>query len=138
MSSVRQVQDSSCWLCRYVWPAVQGEPSLSAAAKLLRLRLRRRPTTPSRLAALQLFELHRKAAMRKSAVEFLHVSKSGGSSLCAAAVHSGCRAALDDNCLVPHWLDDAPRWVQPDQVQGRLESTVGIPGWVGAAAPVLL
>ena len=87
-------------------------------------------------------ELHRCIEARRPlrpSVQLLHISKSGGTSICAAAVHAGCRdarwaeyypqdackirprderARVDnrwvhltwDNCIAGHF-DDGPRWI---------------------------
>ncbi len=47
--------------------------------------------------------LHLDSAARRRHVEFLHVSKSGGTSLCAAAQRNGCTSKRFDeegNCMV--------------------------------------
>lgn len=39
---------------------------------------------------LQLFQLHKKSTANKGAVQFFHISKSGGTNLCQSAQQNGC------------------------------------------------
>lgn len=60
----------------------------------------------------QLFTLHRTSASRKGAVQFFHISKSGGTNMCMAAESNGCLTEGFDerlNCLVREFHDH-PRW----------------------------
>ncbi|GFR48574.1 hypothetical protein Agub_g10477, partial [Astrephomene gubernaculifera] len=62
---------------------------------------------------LQLFHLHKAAALRKKAVEFTHVSKSGGTSFCQLGRSNGCATESFHpfhNCLV-EGFDDDPRYI---------------------------
>ncbi len=55
-----------------------------------------------------LYLRHRITASSKLAVEFAHVSKSGGTTLCRLAQHNGSRTqgfALDTNCLITDFED---------------------------------
>lgn len=55
-----------------------------------------------------LYLRHRVTASSRLAVEFAHVSKSGGTTLCRLAQHNGCRTqgfALDTNCLITDFQD---------------------------------
>eukprot|EP00798_Chlamydomonas_sp_ICE-L_P020524 gene20524-27316_t len=65
------------------------------------------------LISTQLFRLHRESASIKGAVQFVHVSKSGGTNLCQAAQASGCSTEGFDerhNCLI-RAFEDVPHWV---------------------------
>ncbi|KXZ47683.1 hypothetical protein GPECTOR_33g565 [Gonium pectorale] len=98
-------------------------------AALARLQLRlHAPGLPAELQALrsdaelarltfriyrQLWNRHRQGAAVKGAVEFLHISKSGGTSMCSVADRNGCVAESTTNygnCMVRRF-DDRPRWV---------------------------
>ncbi|MEW5319512.1 MAG: hypothetical protein WDW38_010657 [Sanguina aurantia] len=60
-----------------------------------------------------LFLVHASGAKAKSAVEFMHISKSGGTSMCHTAELNGCKSwGFDDarNCLAV-LFDDELRWV---------------------------
>lgn len=62
---------------------------------------------------LQLFALHKRSAAAKGIVQFLHISKSGGTNLCGTAASNGCTSEGFDekhNCLVKEF-NDIPRWV---------------------------
>ena len=48
--------------------------------------------------AWQLYVLHRQGAAHKPALEFMHVSKSGGTSMCSLSVLNGCRSR-DTRCV---------------------------------------
>jgi hypothetical protein len=43
---------------------------------------------------LQLFRLHKASVTTKSAVQFFHISKSGGTNLCQAAETNGCSSEV--------------------------------------------
>lgn len=61
----------------------------------------------------RLFNVHRVGAAAKGATEFLHVSKSGGTSMCTVAAANGCQitsVSLYRNCMIKPF-DDGPRWV---------------------------
>ena len=61
----------------------------------------------------QLYTRHRQGIAYKGAIEFLHVSKSGGTSMCEVAERNGCAAQSTTkfgNCMV-RAFDDKPRWV---------------------------
>lgn len=62
---------------------------------------------------LALYRLHRRGAAGKGALEFFHVSKAGGTSMCELSVLNGCTASdttLYGNCLMRRF-NDGPRWV---------------------------
>lgn len=62
---------------------------------------------------LQLFNIHKRSAAAKGAVQFLHISKSGGTNLCMAAEQNSCTTegfSEKHNCLVKEF-NDIPRWV---------------------------
>ncbi|KAG2497530.1 hypothetical protein HYH03_004678 [Edaphochlamys debaryana] len=64
-----------------------------------------------------LYNRHRQGAAAKGAIEFLHVSKSGGTSMCSVADRNGCSAESTTNygnCMVRRF-DDRPRWVSARQ-----------------------
>lgn len=59
-----------------------------------------------------LMRLHARGAREKTAAEFLHVSKSGGTSMCSLSVVNGCKVHGTSkyvNCMLI-FLDDTPRW----------------------------
>ncbi|GIL80088.1 hypothetical protein Vretimale_12920 [Volvox reticuliferus] len=63
-----------------------------------------------------LFNLHRQGGAAKGAIEFLHISKSGGTSMCSVADRNGCVAESVTNygnCMVRRF-DDRPRWVSAE------------------------
>lgn len=60
-----------------------------------------------------LYAKYRQGAAAKGAIEFLHISKSGGTSMCTVADANGCSAESTSNfgnCMVRRF-DDRPRWV---------------------------
>ncbi len=60
----------------------------------------------TKLILLQLQLLHQHSAAARGAVEFTHVSKSGGSSLCYLASEANCTSQsfeLSRNCMVAHF-----------------------------------
>ena len=60
-----------------------------------------------------LFDLHRQSSATRGAIQFIHVSKSGGTNLCMCAEANGCSSESFDerlNCLVRDF-NDQPRWV---------------------------
>ncbi|KAG2435973.1 hypothetical protein HYH02_011686 [Chlamydomonas schloesseri] len=60
-----------------------------------------------------LYAKYRQGAAAKGAIEFLHISKSGGTSMCTVADANGCSAESTTNfgnCMVRRF-DDRPRWV---------------------------
>ncbi|KXZ53694.1 hypothetical protein GPECTOR_6g611 [Gonium pectorale] len=62
---------------------------------------------------LKLYSLHRSAALRKSAVEYYHFSKSAGTSVCVASAVEGCTTYSTSEqftCLMPAFVD-GPRWI---------------------------
>lgn len=62
---------------------------------------------------LALFHVHKRGAALKAAMEFFHVSKAGGTSMCELSVMNGCNASdttLYGNCLMRRF-NDGPRWV---------------------------
>lgn len=84
---------------------------------------------------LQLFALHKRAAALKGAVQFFHVSKSGGTNLCQSAEANGCSSRGFDyktNCLMREF-NDQPRWVTYNAhkyVQYRMSSRQALPWFV--------
>lgn len=57
--------------------------------------------------------LHEHGARSKRLMEFLHISKSGGTSFCQVAKSNGCSTkdfSVGGNCLIKDF-DDYPRWV---------------------------
>ena len=61
---------------------------------------------------LQLFRLHHQSSAHKGAIQFFHISKSGGTNLCMAAEGNGCASESFDerrNCLIREFSDE-PRW----------------------------
>ncbi|PNH12021.1 hypothetical protein TSOC_001063 [Tetrabaena socialis] len=84
---------------------------------------------------LQLFALHKKSAAARGAVQFFHVSKSGGTNLCQSAQANGCASEGFDthtNCLIRDF-SDSPRWVTYNAhkyVQYRMSSRQGLPWFV--------
>lgn len=86
---------------------------------ILQVRVRHEAGFPPALQAavhkilLQLFQLHKRAAAAKGIVQFLHISKSGGTNLCMAAEQNSCTTqgfSEKHNCLVKEF-NDIPRWV---------------------------
>ncbi len=74
-----------------------------------------------------LYNKHRQGAAYKGVVEFLHVSKSGGTSMCTVADRNGCKAESTTNfgnCMVRRF-DDRPRWVSAEAHM----QTLPIEGW---------
>ncbi|PNH01177.1 hypothetical protein TSOC_012950 [Tetrabaena socialis] len=74
-----------------------------------------------------LYNKHRQGAAAKGAIEFLHVSKSGGTSMCAVADRNGCAAESTTNfgnCMVRRF-DDRPRWVSA----AVHNQTAALDGW---------
>lgn len=72
------------------------------------------PAVQTSVAAMcrKLLRLHQTSAEAKGALEFFHVSKAGGTSLCSLGGINGCRTQYFDpkhNCLV-RYFGDAPRW----------------------------
>lgn len=60
-----------------------------------------------------LFKLHRESSAARGAIQFIHVSKSGGTNLCMCAEANGCSSDSFDervNCLIRDF-NDQPRWV---------------------------
>lgn len=54
-------------------------------------------------APMQLYDLHVSGMAGRGILEYLHVSKSGGSSMCFAGAGNGCRtfdASLQHTCLL--------------------------------------
>ncbi|GLI70847.1 hypothetical protein VaNZ11_015859, partial [Volvox africanus] len=60
---------------------------------------------------MNLFIQHKQSAQWKGAIEFMHVSKSGGSSFCRLAKDNGCRSQnfYRKNCLITDFNDE-PRY----------------------------
>lgn len=80
--------------------------------------------------ARKLLTLHRRAAVEKGIIEFFHVSKSGGTSLCQLAKDNGCRTrdfGTVGNCLIREF-DDGPRWVARAAHKPR-QAEPGRPPW---------
>lgn len=62
---------------------------------------------------VKLFKLHKQGASEKGAIEFFHISKSGGTSFCSLAKKNKCKTdnfGQKQNCLILEF-DDGPRWV---------------------------
>ncbi|GLI67003.1 hypothetical protein VaNZ11_011101 [Volvox africanus] len=62
---------------------------------------------------LMLFRLHRAGMRARIALEFLHISKAAGTSMCHLAEVSGCHAqdfSMGRTCLMRDF-DDQPRWI---------------------------
>ncbi|GIL89531.1 hypothetical protein Vretimale_1906 [Volvox reticuliferus] len=84
---------------------------------------------------LQLFQLHKASAAARGAVQFFHVSKSGGTNLCHTAGANGCTSQGFDtrtNCLIRDFFDQ-PRWVSYNAhkyLQYRMSSRQGLPWFV--------
>lgn len=96
------------------WPAVRRV--ITAGLALHRLRAGPLAAAGELMAVqllLRLYLAHRTAAKAKRVVEFAHVSKSGGTTMCQLAERNGCRTesfALSRNCLVSKF-DDRVGWV---------------------------
>ncbi|KAG2450797.1 hypothetical protein HYH02_004634 [Chlamydomonas schloesseri] len=96
------------------WPAVRRV--IAAGLALHRLRAGPLAAAGELLAVqllLRLYLAHRAAAKAKRVVEFAHVSKSGGTTMCQLAERNGCRTesfASYRNCLLPKF-DDRPRYI---------------------------
>ncbi|KAG2438187.1 hypothetical protein HXX76_005793 [Chlamydomonas incerta] len=96
------------------WPAVRRV--ITAGLALHRLRAGPLAAAGELVAVqllLRLYLSHRAAAKAKRVVEFAHVSKSGGTTLCRLAERNGCRTesfSTYRNCLVPKF-DDRPRYI---------------------------
>ena len=76
----------------------------------------------------RLFKLHRSAAQSKRILEFFHVSKSGGTSICQLGQVNGCATesfALKQNCMITYFRD-VPRWTVPGAL-GGLSNASGDP-----------
>ncbi|EFJ46165.1 hypothetical protein VOLCADRAFT_93305 [Volvox carteri f. nagariensis] len=84
---------------------------------------------------VQLFQLHKASAAARGAVQFFHISKSGGTNLCQAAGANGCASQGFDtrtNCLIRDFADQ-PRWVSYNAhkfLQYRMSSRQGLPWFV--------
>ncbi|GFR45171.1 hypothetical protein Agub_g6557 [Astrephomene gubernaculifera] len=84
---------------------------------------------------LKLFQLHKNSSANRGAVQFFHVSKSGGTNLCQAAEANGCATQGFDtrtNCLIRDFIDQ-PRWVTYNAhkyVQYRMSSRQALPWFV--------
>jgi len=106
-------------------PDLGGLPSLRRRIALLSLCFRasagEAATEPPALRRLvrSYFDFFTDAMRFRSAVYFLHISKAGGTSFCAAAYENGCRDpnfgngtsqnSWRWNCWA-RWHDDGPRW----------------------------
>ncbi|PNH08059.1 hypothetical protein TSOC_005418 [Tetrabaena socialis] len=76
----------------------------------------------------RLFQMHKRAAVTKRIVEFMHVSKSGGTSFCQLGRMNGCKSesfGLRENCMITYFRD-APRWTVPGAL-GKLSEERGDP-----------
>ena len=61
------------------------------------------------------FHVHQATAIRLGRIEFTHVSKCGGTSMCQLAMRNKCSNSYSSemqNCIVGN-LQDAPLWVVP-------------------------
>ena len=70
----------------------------------------------------------------RPALELLHLSKAGGTSMCQLAAASGLKnpaATINANCLVPH-LAGEPKWtrLQPGQDARMVWPAADCPRWV--------
>ncbi|KAL6760760.1 hypothetical protein V8C86DRAFT_2547987 [Haematococcus lacustris] len=80
---------------------------------------------------LQLFQLHKKSIANKGAVQFFHISKSGGTNLCQSAETNGCQTESfgeRQNCMVRKFFDQ-PRWVatpEHKRVESRLTGKAAV------------
>ncbi|KAG2441723.1 hypothetical protein HXX76_003338 [Chlamydomonas incerta] len=113
------------------WPVARR---LLTAGLVLR-RLRFGPLPPGEVALatevlLTFFDAHRRAAQSKQVLEFLHVSKAGGTTFCQLAEKNGCRTKGfkygEGNCLIPRF-NDRPHWLDPEVFQ-----KVQLPGYPSA------
>ncbi len=76
----------------------------------------------------RLFKLHRSAAQSKRILEYFHVSKSGGTSICQLGQVNGCATesfALKQNCMITYFRD-VPRWTVAGAL-GNLSRASGDP-----------
>ncbi|KAG2451832.1 hypothetical protein HYH02_003608 [Chlamydomonas schloesseri] len=110
------------------WPVARR--LLTAGLVLRRLRLGPLPAEEVALATevlLHFFDGHRRAAQSKAVLEFLHVSKAGGTTFCQLAEKNGCRTKGfkygEGNCLIPRF-NDRPHWLDPEAFQ-----KVQLPGY---------
>ncbi|GAX84436.1 hypothetical protein CEUSTIGMA_g11856.t1 [Chlamydomonas eustigma] len=77
----------------------------------------KRPFSPAMQLAvdrllLQLFRLHRNSAAQKGRIQFIHISKSGGTNMCMSAEGNGCTTesfSERHNCLIKEFNDE-PHW----------------------------
>ncbi|PNW71474.1 hypothetical protein CHLRE_16g655800v5 [Chlamydomonas reinhardtii] len=103
------------------WPVARR--LLTAGLVLRRLRFGPLPPEDVVLATellLTFFDAHRRAAQSKQVLEFLHVSKAGGTTFCQLAEKNGCRTKGfkygEGNCLIPRF-NDRPHWLDPEVFQ---------------------
>lgn len=78
--------------------------------------------------AARLYKLHRQAAQSKRILEFFHVSKSGGTSICQLGQLNGCMTesfGLKQNCMITYFRD-VPRWTVGGAI-ANLSRTAGDP-----------
>ncbi|PNH05574.1 hypothetical protein TSOC_008135 [Tetrabaena socialis] len=116
------------------FPRTSSFPGLRrvVVASLALRRLRHGPFADEHLKRctsllLQLFDQHRDAATRKRAIEFAHISKAGGTSICSLAERNGCTTesfAPNRNCQLPVFRDQ-PRYINATQhaaLRGRAKT----------------
>ena len=88
---------------------------------------------------LQLFRLHHQSSAHKGAIQFFHISKSGGTNLCMAAEGNGCATESFDerrNCLIREFSDE-PRWAAftgHKYVQYSMHESTSTPWFVNYAS----
>ncbi|MEW5317969.1 MAG: hypothetical protein WDW38_009224 [Sanguina aurantia] len=95
------------------------------------------------LALLQ--QSHEASRASRGIIEYMHVSKAGGSSMCAVAKENKCRNPNLNpgmNCLMPEIAADMPRWTRLDLVpKGLLHDALRNSGFITdcrASAPAAL
>ncbi|KAG2488252.1 hypothetical protein HYH03_013242 [Edaphochlamys debaryana] len=130
---VLPLQDTDSWI--WSWPAVRR-------AIVAGIALHRHHSGPLASGAplqaiarllLALFERHRAAAGQKRVVEFAHVSKSGGTTLCQLAQKNGCQTESFEphrNCEVQAFKD------QPRYIDGRAHYALRRGGHTACDRPV--
>ena len=87
---------------------------------------------------LQLFRLHHQSSAHKGAIQFFHISKSGGTNLCMTAEGNGCASEGFDewhNCLIREFSDE-PRWLDLSghkDMQSSMHRSTSLPWFVNYA-----
>lgn len=118
-------------------PATTGYPVVRRVllATIIRRRLHTGPwsNTVRQLVlriCRQLFDLHKQAFAAKGAIEFMHISKSGGTSMCQVAAVNGCATrnfSTTINCMIREF-SDRPRWVSAAWHRAVQLNITGAPG----------